>query len=238
MIFDKETRKVKFIRRPNRFQGYVEIDGEEVLTHVPNTGKLGEILVQGVDVLIRVEDNPNRKTAYSLIGAWKNNKLINIDSQIPNKLVEEALIKGKIEKLKDYKVIQREKTFGKSRFDFKLLKDINSEKSEDIYYLEVKGVTLEFDGVVAFPDAVTERGSKHLLELVEAKKQGYGSGVIFIVQLKDVKYFRPYGEKDPNFEKNLIYAKKNGVDIFCYDCIVNTDSIEINELVETRIGGK
>lgn len=236
MKFDKETKKVKFIRRPNRFQAYVEIDGLEELVHVPNTGRLKEILVEGVDGLIRIENNPKRKTKYSLIGAWKNGNLINFDSQIPNRLVEEALLSGKIPELSEYKVITIEKKFGNSRFDFKLMKDVNSEKAEDIYFLEVKGVTLEMDSVVAFPDAVTERGARHLLELCEAKRMGYGAGVIFVVQLKGASYFRAYHEKDPFFAEKLIEAKECGVDIFCYDCIVKIDSITIDGKVETRVG--
>ena len=126
-----------------------------------------------------------------------------------------------------YTKILREKTFGKSRFDFKISNDENEE-----YFLEVKGVTLEDKGYERFPDAPTERGAKHLLELVEAKKQGYGAGAMFLIQLKDVNKFSPNDERDQEFGKALRFAKENGVDIFAYNCIVTEDGIEINEPVE------
>ena len=120
MFINKKIIRAKFIRRPNRFQGYVLIDGNETLVHVPNTGRCKEILIPGATVVLREENNPLRKTKYDLIGAYKRQRFINIDSQIPNKVVEEALIHGKIEGLKEYTMVEREKTFGNSRFDFRL----------------------------------------------------------------------------------------------------------------------
>ncbi len=148
MLIHNRVFNAEFIRRPNRFQGYVKFNGEEIMAHVPNTGRCREILTPGSTVLLREELNPTRKTLYDLIAGYKDNKLINIDSQIPNKVVDEALRNQKIHSLVKYNIIQREKTFGNSRFDFKLSNDMGEE-----YYLEVKGVTLEEGGKAMFPDA-------------------------------------------------------------------------------------
>jgi len=230
MIFDKETKVVKFVRRPNRFQGYVIIDGKEELVHVPNTGRCREILIPGCRALIRAENGANRKTRFSLIGGYKNGKLINIDSQAPNKIVEEALINKKINGLESYTTICREKTFGNSRFDFKLTNDNGEE-----YYLEVKGVTLEEDGHSMFPDAPTDRGRKHLLELIEVKNSGKGAGVLFLIQMENIITFRPNEKMDKAFSDALRFAKINGVDVFAYECNVGENFIELNDSVEVLL---
>lgn len=227
MILDKETKVVEFVRRPNRFQGYVMIDGKEELVHVPNTGRCREILIPGCKVLIRAENGANRKTRFSLIGGYKNGKLINIDSQAPNKIVEEALINKKIKGLEEYTTICREKTFGNSRFDFKLTNNYGKE-----YYLEVKGVTLEENGHSMFPDAPTERGRKHLLELIEVKNSGRGAGVIFLIQMSNISSFQPNEKMDKAFSDALRFAKSNGVDIFAYECNVGESFIELTNTVE------
>ena len=167
------------------------------------------------------------RDSYDLMAVYKEEKLISIDSQIPNKVVDEALKNKKIKGLEEYTIILREKTFGKSRFDFKIATEENKE-----YYLEVKGVTLEEDGYARFPDAPTERGARHLLELIEAKKQGYGAGAMFLIQLEAVNKFSPNDIRDKEFGEALRLAKENGVDIFAYNCIVTEDGIEINEPVE------
>ncbi len=164
MKITKNILKAEFIKRPNRFQAYVKINEKIEMVHVPNTGRCKEILIPGSTVILREENNENRKTRYDLIAGYKGDMLISIDSQIPNKVVYEALMNFKIEILKEYTNIKREKTFGKSRFDFKLEKE-----NGEIYYLEVKGVTLENDGLTMFPDAPTERGTKHILELIDVK---------------------------------------------------------------------
>ena len=147
--------------------------------------------------------------------------------EINQVLVDEALKNKKIKGLEEYTIILREKTFRKSRFDFKIATEENKE-----YYLEVKGVTLEEDGYARFPDAPTERGARHLLELIEAKKQGYGAGAMFLIQLEAVNKFSPNDIRDKEFGEALRLAKENGVDIFAYNCIVTEDGIEINEPVE------
>ncbi|WP_333861760.1 DNA/RNA nuclease SfsA [Clostridium sp.] len=230
MFINKKIIRAKFIRRPNRFQGYVLIDGNETLVHVPNTGRCKEILIPGATVVLREENNPLRKTKYDLIGAYKRQRFINIDSQIPNKVVEEALIHGKIEGLKEYTMVEREKTFGNSRFDFRLRNEADEE-----YYLEVKGVTLEENGETRFPDAPTERGRKHLLELIEVKNQGKGAGVLFLIQMEDVSYFTPNDDMDKAFGDALRLAYKNGVNIFAYDCSVGEDFITLKDRVSIRL---
>ena len=227
MIFEKNIYEAVFINRPNRFNARVLLNGEEIVVHVPNTGRCKEILIEGSKVLLREENNPNRKTRYDLIAAYKGDILINIDSQIPNKVVNEALLNKKIKKLEKFNLINREKTFGKSRFDFMLSTD-NDEK----YYLEVKGVTLEEDGECKFPDAPTERGAKHILELIEAKKLGYGAGILFLIQLDNVKSFSPNDLTDPNFSNALRLANENNVDIMVYNCNVGKNYIELKEEVD------
>jgi len=215
-----------FIKRPNRFQAYVILDGEELLVAVPNTGRCKEILTEGCTVLLREGLNPKRKTKYDLIAGYKGDKLINIDSQAPNKVVEEALKLGKIDILKKYTLVEREKFFGKSRFDFRLTNSQN-----DIYFLEVKGVTLEEDGHTKFPDAPTERGARHLLELVEARKQGWGAGVLFLIQMDGVTSFSPYDKMDKNFGDALRYAVENGVDIYAYQCSIGEKMLTLDKRV-------
>lgn len=229
MRYNKEIVESEFISRPNRFNAVVRLEGKELVVHVPNTGRCKEILVEGAKVFLRKEDNPTRKTPYDLISAYKGNKLISIDTQIPNKVVLEALQNKKIEKLKEYNEILKEKTFGNSRFDFKLI----NEKGEE-YYLEVKGVTLEESGHATFPDAKTDRGRKHLLELIKVKESGRGAGVLFLIQMDGIKDFAPNDERDEKFGEALREARKNGVDIFVYDSIVDIEGITLNKEVKVN----
>lgn len=230
MKFNNNFYKAKFIKRPNRFNAQVMLDNEIITVHVPNTGRCRELLKEDAIVILREELNPNRKTKYDLVAVYKGEVLINIDSQVPNKVVEEALKNEKIDKLKKYNIISREKTFGKSRFDFKL-----TNNNDELYYLEVKGATLEDNGEIRFPDAPTERGAKHILELIEIKKLGMGAGVLFLVQMDEAKYFRPNWEMDKKFSEALKSAKEIGVDIFAYTCFVKEDEISIKEEIEVRI---
>ncbi len=227
MIYNSIITKGEFIRRPNRFIAHVNVDNIENIVHVPNTGRCKEILVPGTTVILREGNNPNRKTKYDLIAGYKNNNLINIDSQVPNAVVQEALKNKKIDSLEDYSTILREKTFGDSRFDFKLLKENGEE-----YYLEVKGVTFEENGHCMFPDAPTDRGKKHLLELIKVKESGKGAGVLFLVQFKGAKKFSPYDDMDKNFGNALRLASKNGVDILAYDCNVGGNYIELDKNIK------
>lgn len=229
MLIKNKVLVAKFISRPDRFRAYVNLCGKDILVHVPNTGRCREILVPGATVLLREELNPSRKTLYDLIAVYKGNKIINIDSQIPNKVVDEALKDKGIDKLAKYNIIEREKTFGNSRFDFKLSSDGDSEEE---YYLEVKGVTLEVAGKSMFPDAPTQRGRKHLLELIEAKKQGFGAGVLFLIQMDNIENFSANDDMDAAFGEALRLANKSGVDIFAYECSVGEKFITLNKNVE------
>lgn len=222
MNIDKKVIYGEFINRPNRFQAYVKVDDETIMVHVPNTGRCREILIPGCTVMLREENGIKRKTKYDLIAAFKDEKIINIDSQIPNKVVEEALINGNIPSLRKFKTIEREKTYGNSRFDFKLTDD-----NGYVYYLEVKGVTYEENGIAKFPDAPTQRGRKHLLELVEAKNKGLGAGVLFLIQMDNMKEFMPYDDMDVDFGEALRIAYENEVDIFAYECTVDARSITL-----------
>ena len=230
MKYNKNIYEAEFVSRPNRFNAKVILNNEEIIVHVPNTGRCREILIPGCTVFLREELNPNRKTKYDLIAAIKNDMLISIDSQIPNKVVKEALENKAVDNLSEYTNILSERTFGNSRFDFKLSKDNGEE-----YYLEVKGVTLEEDGHCRFPDAPTERGRKHLLELIEVKKSGRGAGVLFLIQIDNVKTSSPNRETDPEFADALELAKRNGVDILAYSCIVTKEGITLNKMVDVRI---
>lgn len=227
MFISERIFSAEFISRPNRFQAYVNFKGAEIMVHVPNTGRCKEILIPGSKVLLREELNPSRKTLYDLISGYKNDKIINIDSQIPNKVVDEALKNKRIQKLVRYNMVQREKTFGNSRFDFRLCNDLGEE-----YYLEVKGVTLELEGKTMFPDAPTERGRKHLLELIEAKKSGFGAGVLFLIQMSNISEFYPNDDMDSDFGDALRLAKKSGVDIFAYECEVGEKFITLGKSVQ------
>lgn len=221
----KNTVKGIFKNRPNRFIANVIINGKEETVHVKNTGRCKELLIEGTTVILEESDNNNRKTKYSLISVYKGEKLINMDSQAPNSVFAEALIDEKIKEIGSVDFLKREVKYNNSRFD------IYYEKNNKKGFIEVKGVTLEENGVVMFPDAPTERGTKHILELIEAKKEGYDVGIAFVVQMKDVKYFTPNKERDKNFYNALYKAYKEGVNIYVYDCIVTENSITLDKKV-------
>ena len=219
----KHIVKGVFIRRLNRFVALCTIDGEEILCHVKNTGRCGEILVPGAECYLEKSDNPNRKYLYSLVVVNKGNRLINIDSQAPNKAVAEFLSSRESEF--GLTGIRAEKTYGNSRFDFYFERDGKEA------FLEVKGVTLERDGIVSFPDAPTERGTKHLRELCSCIKDGYEAYVFFVIQMKDVSFFTPNNATDPSFASALKEAKEAGVNILAYDCFVSEDEMIIKDRV-------
>lgn len=221
--------EAKFIERPNRFIAYCSVGGETHKVHVKNTGRCRELLIPGCTVYLEESDNPNRKTKYSLIAVRKGNRLINMDSQVPNKVVQEAIINKSIvlPGLKDDIIlIKPEKTYGNSRFDIYL--ETESEK----VFIEIKGVTLEDNNIVKFPDAKTERGVKHINELVEATRDGYKCYIIFVVQMEEVIYFTPNNEMHKELGDALIYASNNGVQVLAYDSVVTPGSIEIKEEVK------
>jgi sugar fermentation stimulation protein A len=225
------TIKGSFIKRLNRFEGIVEIEGREELVHIPNTGRCRELLIKGACVIIEIRESKTRKTPYELIMVYKGERLISIDSQAPNKIVEEAFREGRIKDIGDYGFVKREVFYQKSRFDLFLKKTEHSGKN-DSCYIEIKGVTLEVDEVAKFPDAPTERGARHLLELAVARQEGYRAAVIFLVQMEDIKRFTPNKLMDSQFYEALTVASDNRVEVLCYNCRVSENEIVINEKVE------
>ena len=215
-----------FVARPNRFIAHVEIHGQTEVCHVKNTGRCRELLPQGARVWCQRSDNPNRKTQYDLITVKKGDRLINMDSQAPNIAAKEWLLSGGLGDISDLKP---EYTHGDSRFDFSFL--LEGKRC----FLEVKGVTLEDDGVCAFPDAPTERGVKHLKGLTRAAKEGFGAFVLFVIQMPDVKYLRPHDERDPAFGAALREAAENGVTVLAMDCGVTEDTMQLRLPVLVRL---
>ena len=215
-----------FIKRPNRFIAHIEIDGTEEVCHVKNTGRCRELLPAGAEVFCQKASNPDRKTKYDLITVKKGQRLINMDSQAPNAAAGEWLKNGGLGEISELKP---ETTHGGSRFDFSFVKDAKK------CFLEVKGVTLENDGVCAFPDAPTERGAKHLRELAQAAKDGYGAYVLFVIQMTDVKYLHPNDDTDPAFGQALREAAKAGVQVLAMDCKITVDSMDIQKPVEVKL---
>ncbi len=217
----------KFIKRHNRFVAEVLLENEAVLCHVKNTGRCRELLQEGVTVYLEKAENTARKYQYSLISVQKGGRLVNMDSSAPNKAVYEWLKKG--EYFKDITLIKPESTYGKSRLDFYF--EYDGKKA----YMEVKGVTLENEGVVSFPDAPTKRGVKHLEELITLAENGFEAYAMFVVQMKDVLYFTANGKNDPDFERALKKAQKNGVKILCFDCKVKKDEMLIENPVKVSL---
>lgn len=241
MIYNNIVEGI-FISRPNRFVAHVMVNNKEEIAHVKNTGRCREILIPGATVFLEdhTENMGKRKTRYSLVAAEKEDpcikmgfRLINIDSQAPNTVVGEALKSGRI-KLPDFKgsisLLKAEQTFRKSRFDFYL----ESSKGEKAF-LEVKGVTLEIDGIARFPDAPTIRGVKHIYELMQAVGKGFKAFTIFVIQMKDVKYFEPNNVTHEAFGKALRDAEEVGVHILAYDCNVTKDTMSLGESVIIRL---
>ena len=220
-------RSAVFVNRINRFTANIEIDGEVSLCHVKNTGRLRELLVPGTECFVQVHDNPERKTKYSLIAVKKANEVVNIDSQAPNKVFYEWVRDGGF--LDGVTLIKPEKTFGNSRFDCYI------ERGNEKIFAEVKGVTLEKEGVALFPDAPTERGVKHLRELCECVNDGYKAYIVFVVQMKGVHSFSPNEETNKEFAEALRECREKGVNIICVDCEVTPESLSISKEIEVKL---
>jgi sugar fermentation stimulation protein A len=218
-----------FVNRPNRFIANVLIDGNLEKAHVKNTGRCKEILKEGIKVYLEKSNNPNRKTKYSLISAHKGNLLINIDSQVPNNVVANAISSNQVRELQNVDFLKREVSYGNSRFD------IYYEKGDDKGFVEVKGVTLEVDGLSMFPDAPTKRGTKHVLELIKTVKEGYKSYIFFLIQIEGIGFFTPNEIMDKDFTKALLLAKKEGVNMLAYNSIITPNQISLGEKVRILI---
>lgn len=213
-----------FISRPNRFIAKVTADGAEQTVHVKNTGRCKELLLPNAKVVLQKSDNPNRKTLYDLIAVYKGDTLINMDSQSPNKAVYEWLKNGGY--ISSPTRIKPEAKYGSSRLDFYI------ENATEKCFAEVKGVTLELNHTAVFPDAPTERGRKHITELIQAKNEGYKTAIIFVVQMKGCTKFMPNYETDMSFAKELKRAYNCGVEIIAVDCNVTESSMVIDKEIE------
>lgn len=218
-----------FLERPNRFLAYAELAGKREVVHVKNTGRCAELLTPGAVIYVQESDNPERKTKWDLIAVEKGDRLVNMDSQIPNRVVREWIEAGNL--FEDVRLVKPETVYGNSRFDLYVETGDNRK-----IFLEIKGVTLEEDGVVRFPDAPSERAVKHLGELMQAVKEGYEAYVFFVIQMKDVRYFTPNRETHPAFCDALKRARAAGVRVLAYDCVVDSDSITIHKEVPVVLG--
>ena len=230
MKYEKICRG-KFIERPNRFIAYVDIGGEICKAHVKNTGRCRELLLSGAEVYL--EDFAGRmgerKLRYSLVAVQKGTMLVNMDSQAPNKVVREALESGRLlpAGFEAAELVKAEYKYGDSRLDFYVRDRAGREA-----LAEVKGVTLEEDGIARFPDAPTERGVKHIKELIKAKEEGYAACIIFVIQMKGVKKFTPNYATHRQFGEMLCAAEEAGVEILAYDCIAGKDFLTLDRPVE------
>ena len=224
--------KAIFVSRPNRFIAECDLDGERVIAHVKNTGRCRELLISGATVYLDEPMGKDRKTKYDLVAVEKllssgEKLLINMDSQAPNNAADEFLHSGGL--FPDACSVRREVTKVNSRFDFCI------DEGGRITFLEVKGCTLESNGIASFPDAPTERGVKHIEELIELKKQGFGAAILFVIQMKKIKEFRPNDSTHRAFGDALRRAKMAGVSIYAYDCIVTPDTMTVDQPVEVKL---
>lgn len=223
----KNIKSAIFKSRPNRFIAICEVDGKAEVCHVKNTGRCRELLVPGCRVYLEKSDNPDRKTKYDLVAVYKGEELFNIDSQAPNKVFGEWLKKGNL--FESITLIKPECRYKNSRFDFYV------EHKGGKTFVEVKGVTLEEDGVLLFPDAPTARGVKHIYELCEAKTEGYGAYIVFIVQTEKAEYFTPNTKTHREFAEALRCAKGQGVEVICLNCHIEPDALEIKDFVTVKL---
>ncbi len=232
MIYNKDDiYECIFLERLNRFVARVVLDGEEILVHIKNTGRCKELLIEGRTGYLVKSHNESRKYKYDLVAVYKDDLLVNIDSQLPNQVVYEYIKAENI--FKNIVTIKREVTYKNSRFDI-YLEYMNDKNELEKAFMEVKGVTL-FEGEQAkFPDAPTDRGAKHLLELVDARENGYKAFVFFLVQAEGIKYFSGHRERDEKFCKALDTAYDSGVEVLCYNSKVTMDNVVIKEKVEFR----
>lgn len=209
-----------FHKRINRFIAEVEVEGQVQRVHVKNTGRCKELFISGRKIYLQKSDNPNRKTKYSLISIYKDDELINIDSQVPNQVIYDGVLHDQLLGFCPT-FLKREQTYGHSRFD------LYYENEGVKGYIEVKGVTLENQGVAMFPDAPTTRGAKHVKELIQGQREGFVNYIVLLIQLKNVTYFRPNWQTDPDFAKALVAAEAAGVAIKCFTSTITANSIEV-----------
>lgn len=226
----KSIRKAVFLERINRFVAMIEIDGKTEKCHVKNTGRCKELLLPNIPIYVQESNKPGRKTGYDLISVQQTERIVNIDSQIPNALVKEFLEKTAY--FSEAQSIKMEKKFGSSRFDLYV------EAGQRKIFIEVKGVTLDVGGTARFPDAPTERGVRHLNELMKCIQEGYEAYLFFVIQMKGPKVLEPNWQTHPQFAQTLLKARESGVRIIAYDCTVAESSIEISEPIPVKIAEK
>ena len=227
MIRYEKMKQGVFLSRPNRFVAHVRLDGREEVCHVKNTGRCRELLLPGAEVWCQHHDDPGRKTAWSLITVRKGERLVNLDSQVPNKLALDYVKQGGLGFAPQ--MVKPEQTYGNSRFD------LYYEAAERRGFVEVKGVTLEEGGVARFPDAPTQRGRKHLLELQAAVEAGFDAWVLFVIQMADIRRFEPNWPRDPDFSEALCRAAEHGVQVRAVECFVTEDSLAITKEVPVAL---
>ena len=227
MIRYEKMKQGVFLARPNRFVAHVRLDGQEEICHVKNTGRCRELLLPGAEVWCQHHDDPGRKTAWSLITVRKGERLVNLDSQVPNKLALDYVKQGGLGFAPQ--MVTPEQTYGNSHFD------LDYEAGERRGFVEVKGVTLEDGGVARFPDAPTQRGRKHLLELQTAVEAGFDAWVLFVIQMADIRRFEPNWPRDPDFAEALCRAAEHGVQVRAVECFVTEDSLAITKEVPVAL---
>lgn len=223
----EHTEKAIFLERPNRFIAYVNLNGRTETVHVKNTGRCKELLIPGTEIILEKSGNPARKTKYDLICVKKADRWINMDSQIPNKAAEEWLLKGSL--FPEEIHVKREKIYGNSRFDLYV------ESSRRKAFMEVKGVTLEENNIARFSDAPTQRGLKHVEELIHCIQDGYEAYLLFVIQMKGLTCFEPNWNTHPEFGEALIDAQNAGVKLLAYDCFVTENLMEIRDPVPINL---
>lgn len=234
MVYDNVIEG-SFLERPNRFIAHCQIGDQVVVAHVKNTGRCKELLLPGAKVYLNHAPHGQRKTAYDLVAVEKGRLLVNLDSQAPNQVVHEALTHGKIRLPKSpnsLETIKREHRFDASRFDLYLEGQVSQDWKG---LLEVKGVTLEEEGLALFPDAPTLRGVRHLEDLIQARLQGYACYVVFVIQMKPVRAFTPHHQRHPAFAETLLRAQEAGVHILAYDCIVSPNQLILDQPVKVLL---
>ena len=232
----ENIKKALFIERPNRFIAYAKLNEEIVKCHVKNTGRCRELLIpEKAEVYLQDHgENTDRKTRYSLVKVIKGERIINMDSQAPNQIAFEWLKSGGL--YDNITFIKREKTYGNSRFDIYYERGYDIDSSKKVKgFIEVKGVTLEEDNVARFPDAPTERGVKHIYELIDAKKAGYEANILFVIQMKNIDHFEPNNKTHKAFGDALLEAKNAGVNIFAIDCHVTENEVYAGNFVPVII---
>jgi sugar fermentation stimulation protein A len=242
--FEGSLVEGRFLSRDNRFRVTVEVDGQPVWAHLPNSGRLGELLVPGHRVLLAERPAPHRKTRYdfclveadarseSADGRWASvdARWVSVDARLPNDLVAEALRLGRLAPLAGYPTVKREVAFGQSRIDFLL-----EAPDRAPCLLEIKSVTLVIEGLGCFPDAVTARGKRHLLELAEAQEAGYRAAALFVVQRDDTAGLRPHDESDPDFGRTLREVARRGVEVYAYGCRVEPACVEVTRRLPVHL---